>query len=110
MARKGAFSANFDPVLLDEFRSFCNGRGEKYTKILEQLAALYLNSKGEVLANQSVPTPTAGSNNLSGTTDHERRLSKLEEADEYNEETFATIFQRLLEVEKATKTGQFRTD
>ena len=59
MARKGAFSANFDPVLLDEFRSFCNGRGEKYTKILEQLAALYLSSKGEVLANQSVPAPAA---------------------------------------------------
>ena len=57
MARAGAFSANFDPAVLDEFRSFCSERREKYTKVLEQLAVAYLRTKGELLAGASVPSP-----------------------------------------------------
>jgi len=115
MARAGAFSANFDPAVLDEFRSFCSGRGEKYTKVLEQLAIAYLRTKGELLVGVSVPsTPTSGS--LSSTTtpvaatdqDLVRRLMRLEENDEFNAETFETIFKRLEEVEKITKSGRFK--
>ena len=118
MARAGAFSANFDPVVLDEFRSFCSERGEKYTKVLEQLAIAYLRSKGEVLsgaAGVSVPSPTTSGTQPSttDTTDsHEpdllRRVSRLEENDEFNSETFETIFKRLEEVEKVAKTGRYR--
>lgn len=115
MARAGAFSANFDPAVLDEFRSFCSERGEKYTKVLEQLAIAYLSTKGELLAGASVPsTPTSG-NGSSTTTpptaaDQEfvRRLMRLEENDEFNAETFDTIFKRLEEVEKITKSGRFK--
>ena len=60
MARAGAFSANFDPAVLDEFRSFCSERGEKYTKVLEQLAVAYLRTKGELLVGASVPSPQEG--------------------------------------------------
>ena len=118
MARAGAFSANFDPAVLDEFRSFCSERGEQYTKVLEQLAIAYLRSKGEVLsdaAEVSVPsTPTSGEQTSTTTpsaeTDQDlvRRVSRLEEADEFNAETFETIFKRLEEVEKITKSGRFK--
>ena len=115
MARAGAFSANFDPAVLDEFRSFCSERGEKYTKVLEQLAVAYLRTKGELLAGGSVPsTPTSGtrSSNTSPSaatdTDLIRRMSRLEENDEFNAETFETIFKRLEEVEKITKSGRFK--
>ena len=115
MARAGAFSANFDPAVLDEFRSFCSERGEKYTKVLEQLAIAYLRTKGELLAGASVPsTPTSGDGSSTTTpstaADQEfvRRLMRLEENDEFNAETFDTIFKRLEEVEKITKSGRFK--
>lgn len=115
MARAGAFSANFDPAVLDEFRSFCSERGEKYTKVLEQLAVAYLRTKGELLAGGSVPsTPTSGTRSSTTTPSTEadqdlvRRISRLEEADEFNAETFETIFKRLVEVEKVAKTGIYR--
>ena len=116
MAKAGAFSANFDPAVLDEFRSFCSERGEKYTKVLEQLAIAYLRTKGELLAGASVPPPS-GSGDLNSTTtpssktDHDlvRRLMRLEENDEFNAESFETIFKRLEEVEKITKSGRFKT-
>lgn len=115
MARAGAFSANFDPTVLDEFRSFCSERGEKYTKVLEQLAIAYLKTKGELLAGASVPsTPTSGDQSSTTTPladanqDLTRRLMRLEENDEFNAETFETIFKRLEEVEKITKSGRFK--
>ena len=119
MARAGAFSANFDPAVLDEFRSFCSARGEKYTKVLEQLAIAFLRSKGEVLsgaAGVSVPSPTTSGSQPSTTDNmtvtHEqdllRRMSRLEENDEYNSETFETIFRRLEVVEQKTNSGRFQ--
>lgn len=115
MGRAGAFSANFDPDVLDDFRSFCSSRGEKYTKVLEQLAIAYLESKGQVLVGASVPPPsTAGTHNSTTTPlaaanqDLTRRLTRLEENDEFNAETFETIFKRLEEVEKITNSGKFQ--
>ena len=115
MARAGAFSANFDPVVLDDFRSFCSGRGEKYTKVLEQLAIAYLNTEGELLAAQSVPAAPAATRPSRTTAassapdqDLVRRLSRLEENDEFNAETFETIFKRLEEAEKVLKLGKYK--
>lgn len=115
MARAGAFSANFDPAVLVEFRSFCSGRGEKYTKVLEQLAIAYLKTKGELLTGQSVtaapaapvPSSTTAPSDASD-QDLVRRLSRLEENDEFNAETFETIFKRLEIVEKKTKSCKFQ--
>ena len=115
MARAGAFSANFDPAVLDEFRSFCSERGEKYTKVLEQLAVAYLRTKGELLAGASVPStprsdfsPSSNPPSTEADQDLMRRLMRLEENDEFNAETFDTIFKRLEEVEKITKSGRFK--
>ncbi|WP_130128509.1 hypothetical protein [Synechococcus sp. WH 8101] len=117
MARAGAFSANFDPVVLEEFRSFCMGRGERYTKVLEQLAIAYLKTKGELLSGASgvpVPSPSTSGKPQSTTNttasdnqDLMRRVMRLEENDEFNAETFETIFKRLEEVEKKVETGRY---
>ncbi len=118
MGRAGAFSANFNPDNLDAFRSFCSSRGEKYTKVLEQLALAYIESNGELISDASLMSvPAAGSSHERkhvATTSKgdlnavEQRLTKLEQDDQETKETFGIIFERLMEVEKATNCGQFR--
>jgi len=120
MTRPGGFSANFHPDNLDAFRSFCSSRGEKYTKVLEQLALAYIESNGELISNASLmPVPGAGSTHESHERKHaatsskvdlnalEERLSKLEEDDQETKESFGIIFERLMEVEKATNCGRY---
>lgn len=113
MARPGAFSANFDPKTLDSFREQCQSKGEKYTKVLEQLAMLWMETDGAVLSGthkkQGSPRKaTSTSHALAATnTDLIKRIEKLEEADEYNEETFSTLFQRLEVVEQKLKVGKY---
>ena len=110
MGRAGAFSANFNPTVLDEFRSFCAGRGERYTKTLEKLAIAYLETKGELLRDLRAPDPSAEAENFNqlshlSNTNQEllRRITRLEENDEFNAEAFETIFKRLEEIEKSKR-------
>lgn len=110
MGRAGAFSANFNPTVLDEFRSFCAGRGERYTKTLEKLAIAYLETKGELLRDLPAPAPSAEAENFNqlshlSNTNQEllRRITRLEENDEFNAEAFETIFKRLEEIEKSKR-------
>ena len=49
MARPGAFAANFTPEILERFRSLCKQQGKQYTKVLQLLAELYLDTDGAVL-------------------------------------------------------------
>ena len=49
MARPGAFAANFTPEVLDRFRELCKQQGKQYTKVLQLLAELYLETDGAVL-------------------------------------------------------------
>jgi hypothetical protein len=46
--RPGAFSANWDPKTLDDFRDLCRFKGLQYTKILEEFAEHFLEVKGNV--------------------------------------------------------------
>ena len=48
-ARPGAFAANFDPETLDSFRNYCKECGFQYSKILETLAELYVETKGKCM-------------------------------------------------------------
>ena len=87
--RAGQFSANFHPDLLDAFRSRCKQKGEKYTKVLEQLATLYLQSDGSILLNHAALEPEAKSH---GPTESikaqnpllelEKKIKKLEDQEE----------------------------
>ena len=110
MGRAGAFSANFNPKVLDEFRSFCARRGERYTKTLEKLAIAYLETKGELLRDLPAPNPSPEAENFNqpshlSNTNQEllRRITRLEENDEFNAEAFETIFKRLEEIEKSKR-------
>ena len=53
MPRPGAFAANFRPDVLDRFRDLCRCQGKQYTKVLERLAEVYLETEGAVLDGAS---------------------------------------------------------
>ena len=57
MSRPGAFTANFTPEVLDQFRSLCKRQGKQYTKVLQLLAELYLETDGAVLDGKASPAP-----------------------------------------------------
>ena len=112
--RAGQFSANFHPDLLDAFRSRCKQKGEKYTKVLEQLATLYLQSEGSILINQAVLEPEAKSH---GTTESikaqnpllelEKKIKKLEEQGEKTDYAIGDAFDRIMDCERALGIGKY---
>ena len=55
--RPGAFNANFAPDTLEAYKNLCRHQGKQYTKVLEQLAEIYLKTNGKVLEEMSVPSP-----------------------------------------------------
>ena len=58
MPRPGAFAANFTPDVLNRFRDLCKQQGKQYTKVLQLLAELYLETGGSLLDGK-VSTDTA---------------------------------------------------
>ena len=48
-AREGSFNANFSPETLSSFKTLCKDQSRQYTKVLERLAELYLNTNGRIL-------------------------------------------------------------
>ena len=48
-AREGSFNANFSPETLNSFKTLCKDQSRQYTKVLERLAELYLNTNGRIL-------------------------------------------------------------
>ena len=112
--RAGQFSANFHPDLLDAFRSRCKQKGEKYTKVLEQLATLYLQSEGSILLNHAVLEPEAKSH---GTTESikaqnplhelEKKVKKLEEQGEKTDYAIGDAFDRIMDCERALGIGKY---
>ena len=57
VARPGAFAANFTPEVLDQFRDLCKSQGKQYTKVLQLLAQLYVETGGAVLDGAVAPAP-----------------------------------------------------
>jgi hypothetical protein len=108
--REGAFSANFTPEILNRFRELCKQQSKSYSKVLERLAELYLETNGEVLNSPSVPTTPKQSKSSSESSDPlliremQKRLSQLESdyinADEHLEALIEDITTRLEMLEK----------
>ena len=108
--RAGAFSANFTPEILDRFRELCKQQSKSYSKVLERLAELYLETDGAVLNSSSVPTskkqskPTIGSIEPSLLQELQKRLEQLEDdyknADDHLEALIECITDRLEVLEK----------
>ena len=65
-ARAGAFNANFAPETLENFKQHCKQNNKQYTKVLEKLAEIYLQSDGAIL---SVPEPLDTANATVGGVD-----------------------------------------
>lgn len=59
MPRPGAFAANFSPETLNRFRDLCKQQGRQYTKVLERLAELYLDTGGGVLEGATTAVPAS---------------------------------------------------
>jgi hypothetical protein len=108
--REGAFSANFTPEILDRFRELCKQQSKSYSKVLERLAELYLETNGEVLNSPSVPTTPKQSKSVSESSDSallremQKKLRQLEidyiNADEHLEALIEDITTRLEILEK----------
>ena len=100
-ARPGAFNANFAPETLESFKAVCRDRGEKYTKVLEQFAVLYIQTRGEVLEQMSVGSPGVSNNPVAASSPITTRgtyaemLERLESV-ESNGREFVSAFEMLL--------------
>ena len=57
--RPGAFAAQFAPETLQRFKELCRQQDKAYSKVLERLALLYVETNGEVLADRSAPGAAA---------------------------------------------------
>ncbi len=108
--REGAFSANFTPDILDRFRELCKQQSKSYSKVLERLAELYLETNGEVLNSPSVPSTPKQSKSVSESSDSallremQKKLEQLESdyinADDHLEALIEDITTRLEMLEK----------
>ena len=101
-ARPGAFNANFAPETLESFKAVCRDRGEKYTKILEQFAQLYVQTNGEVLeqdasvgSSGASTSPAAASSPITTRGTYAEMLERLESV-ESNGREFVSAFEMLL--------------
>ena len=101
-ARPGAFNANFAPETLESFKAVCRDRGEKYTKILEQFAQLYVQTNGEVLERMLSDTsqaihhiPTAASSSITTRGTYAEMLERLERV-EADDREFVSAFEILI--------------
>ena len=50
--RPGAFAAQFAPETLQRFKDLCRSEDKAYSKVLERLAVLYIETSGAVLADR----------------------------------------------------------
>ena len=83
--RAGAFSANFNPETLDRFRDLCKLQSKSYSKVLERLADLYVETNGAVLEAPFVPAPAASSKTIKGGDGLKALETRLEKVAEGNQ-------------------------
>lgn len=101
-ARPGAFNANFAPETLEAYKNLCRQQGKQYTKVLEQLAEIYLKTNGKVLEEMSVPSPamTSGavpaSSSINTRGDTVAELLERTERLEADDREFVSAFEILI--------------
>ncbi|HJN34182.1 MAG TPA: hypothetical protein QF700_08705 [Prochlorococcus sp.] len=112
--RAGQFSANFHPDLLEAFRSRCKQKGEKYTKVLEQLAKLYLQSDGSILSNHADLEPDSRSAYTTKSIkaqnpviELENKIKRLEEQGEQIDYAIGDAFDRIMDCERVLGLGKY---
>ena len=111
MARPGAFSANFAPDTLAAFRDCCSRQGKQYTKVLEQLAVVYLEGDGVMPVPASTKGKSSGtdSNITKALAELSQRLEQVEEEDKNGYEHLeALIDEQTKRIEHLEKAVQYR--
>ena len=108
MGRAGAFAANFQPEILNAFRALCKEQGKQYTKVLEQMAEIYVRSGGNIEAltvASSISTDGVRSGSKVATAGYDlvKTVARLEENEEYSAEKFIEIDKRLDDLERKAK-------
>ena len=109
-ARPGAFNANFAPDTLEAYKNLCRQQGKQYTKVLEQLAEIYLKTNGKVLEEISVPSPamTSGavpaSSSINTRGDTVAELLERTERLEADDREFVSAFEILIHRVEALET------
>ena len=58
--RPGAFAAQFAPETLQRFKDLCRSEDKAYSKVLERLALLYIETNGAILVDRSAPSAAPG--------------------------------------------------
>ncbi len=113
MGRAGAFAANFKPEVLNAFRALCKKQGKQYTKVLEQLADIYLERDGDIENLRSVQLPINAKSTapevVQATQQLLRRVDRLEENEEFNAETFTELLNRIEQLEQIPQTKKQST-
>ena len=89
MSRPGAFAANFKPEVLDRFRDLCRRQGRQYTKVLERLAEVYLETDGAVLDGTA----------SSGPADHDKK-KRLVQVESLQNKLLEDLLKRVEVLEK----------
>ena len=74
--RPGAFAAQFAPETLQRFKDLCRRQDKAYSKVLERLALLYLETNGAVLADQ--PAPEASGTSAQGVQKRQVQVETLQ--------------------------------
>ena len=111
-ARPGAFNANFAPDTLEAYKNLCRQQGKQYTKVLEQLAEIYLKTNGKVLEDMSVPSPTRtsgavpASSSINTRGDTVAELLERMERVEADDREFVSAFEMLLHRVEALEKNQ----
>lgn len=98
-AREGSFNANFAPATLSAFKEHCKQSGKQYTKVLERLAEMYLESDGAIVSAPEAPAGSTGVPASSSIRNRKDTLSEvLERLDrlEGDSQEFASAFEMLV--------------
>ena len=104
MPSPDAFTANFTPETLNRFKDLCKQQGKQYTKVLERLAEVYLETGGALLddAVASIPSPVNQSNEFPASSNINSRRSTIEDVldrltnIESNDQEFVSAFEMLI--------------
>ena len=97
-AREGSFNANFAPATLSAFKEHCKQSGKQYTKVLERLAELYLESDGAIVSAPEAPAGSTGPARSSFRNRKDTLSEVLERLDrlEGDSQEFASAFEMLV--------------
>ena len=100
-ARAGSFNANFAPETLEAFKQHCRQQGKQYTKVLERLVEIYLQTNGALLDGA---VPQSASSQVKTSKDRQVQVEVLQN------KVLQDLLQRVELLEKQKVKMQYEID